>query len=798
MFISLNFIKYIKLCIISPAYDIIINLLMILFFFIIAFLIQSQGIQLTNYQLTELISDTFKESQFRSITTKNDYYSYVDFLVKKLYEYDPVNNGNSIPYYLPYGAIRLKKFSNSECNNKFTELINRNPICTTDECTLKLLSEFYSDNNCGKVFSGEKGDQSDSPFINLARKFEGKYTNYDLEKEGINLDFTIDEYFSTNSNNTRTFIQQFVGNDKDIKLIALLFNVYFPYDDSYAIIIAGIEMINSHIDFNEPYFIFNSSILNKVENKNKGFIAVLILYMITAILNFIKVIYEMNLKFVFPNHFIEFLDAAGNFVLLIFIYLYLIALEDIPIIEEKDNVFINDNIYNKNFHDFYTILSLRGYVILILSIIFLSMPIRIMSLLSWSTFISQYLIQYISILFRMTPGLVVSSIIFIASLTPTIFLNYFFYRAKIVNFQSIFSSILFFTDIFQDFPRILEKEKENNGYSIKYSISDSEYTLLFGILQKIIFIYCYISFISSCVNSFEKAVQIESKKEDNEIIKKMEEIENILEKEEDNNNENLSYLKKQILWINYENKNDLYNEILKKSKNLLLCKNSNQVISFLKYLFALKPMMQFKNLKNKLCIVIQYSSSNNLLDSFSLKEKRNNNIQILLEWLNFVGCKIPVIVYCINNFAFFQKLKVSTSYKFISFTDNLRSIEKFVEEADETDICDKDNDELIIEKVNSFTLYKINYIIVNKGNNNALNKKEKKKEKEISDDEDERKKLINKKEDKKEPKLNLNLRIEDNEMGNGENNKENRNDESSLISKSSSNSESSSSSSDKE
>ena len=114
MFISLNFIKYIKLCIISPAYDIIINLLIMVFFFVMAFLIQSQGIQLTNYQLTELISDTFKESQFRSIKTKNEYYSYVEFLVNKLYEYDPVNNDYSIPYYLPYGAIRLKKFSNSQ------------------------------------------------------------------------------------------------------------------------------------------------------------------------------------------------------------------------------------------------------------------------------------------------------------------------------------------------------------------------------------------------------------------------------------------------------------------------------------------------------------------------------------------------------------------------------------------------------------------------------------------------------------------------------------------------------------
>ena len=792
MFISLNFIKYIKLCIISPAYDIIINLLMILFFFIIAFLIQSQGIQLTNYQLTELISDTFKESEFRSIKTKNEYYSYIDFLVNKLYEYDPVNNDNSIPYYMPYGAIRLKKFSNSECNEKFEELINRGTDCHTDECTLEVLSRFYSDKKCGKIFSGAKGDKSNSPFIGLARPFEGKYSKYNLEKQGINLDFTIDEYYAPNSNNTREFIKEFIGNDKDIKFIAILFNVYFPYDDSYAITIAGIEMINSHVELNEPYFIFNSSILNKVENKNKGFIAVLILYMITAVFNFIKVIYEMNLKFIFPTHFIEFIDACGNFVLLIFIYLYLLALEDIPIIEEKDNVFINDNIYNKNFHDFYTILCLRGYVILILSIIFLSMPIRIMSLLSWSTFLTQYLVQYFSILFRMIPGLVVNALIFIISIMPTIFLNYFFYHAKIINFQNIFSSLLFFTDIFQDVVTIKEEEKQNNGHSIKYSISDSEYTLIFGIVQKIIFIYSYISFISSCVNSFEKAVQIESKKEDDQIIKKMEEIEGLLEKEEVNNTDNIRYLRKQILWINYENKNDLYNEILKKSKNMLLCKNSSQVISFLKYLFALKPMMQFRNLKNKLCIVIQYSSSNNLIDNMLLKEKRNNNIQILLEWLNFVGCKIPVIIYCINSFAFLQKIKATTSYKFISFTDNLSIIEKFIEEKDEMDgNFSNDTHEFKIVKVNSFTLYKVSYVIVDTRNNT-----ERKTKRERTYVEEEEKKLLKK---SKKSSRKLDLKIEDNERDDENNKKEdNKNGDSSLISKSSSDSESNSSDSNKE
>ena len=733
MFISLNFIKYIKLCIISPAYDIIINLLIMIFFFIMAFIIQSQGIQLNNFQLTELISDTFKEQEFRSIKTKTQYYSYIDFLVDKLYEYDPANNENSIPYYMPYGAIRLKKFSNSECNSKFNDLIQGGTSCTTEECTLNLLSKFYSDDKCGKIFSGEIGDKSNTPFINLARKFEGKYTNYNLEKEGRNLDFTIDEYYSTNPNNAKTFIQDFIGNDKDIKFIALLFNVYFPYDDSYAIIIAGIEMINSHTEFNEPYFIFNSSILNKVENKNKAFIAILILYMITAILNFIKVIYEMNVKFIFPTHIIEFVDACGNFVLLIFIYLYLLALED--------------------------------------------MPIRIMSLLSWSTFISQYLIQYISILFRMIPGLIVNSIIFIATLLPTIFLNYFFYHQKITDFQTIFSSVLFFTDMFQDVVKIKQEEKENNGYSIKYSISDSEYTLLFGVLQKIIFIYSYISFISSCVNSFEKAVQIESKKEDDEIIKKMDEIESILEKEESNSVDNLHYLKKQILWINYESKSDLYNEILKKSKNMLLCKNANQVISFLKYLFALKPMMQFKSLRNKLCIIIQYSSSINLVDNLSLKEQRKNNIQMLLEWLNFVGCKIPVTIYCINNNNYLQKMKVSTSYKYLYFTDNLKGIEKFVQEKDDF-VVDSlvDYEDLKIVKVNSFTIYKVNYII---------NKKSTFRIREEDYEDDEEKKSLLKKTKKETKKLNLN--IEDNEMGiNNSNNKEDRKgNDSSLISQSS-------------
>jgi hypothetical protein len=380
---------------------------------------------MTNYQLTELISDTFQEQRFKSIKTKNDFYNYIEILVNKLYEYDPVNNQNSIPYYIPYGAIRLKKFSNLGCAEKYRQLKNSRTICTTDQCTLDLLKDFYETKECGEAFSNPKGDVSNTSRIEFARRFEGKYSSYNLVKEGINLDFTIDEYYEDSTNNTKTFIPHFIGDDDDIKFVALLFNVYFPYDDSHAITIAGIEMINSHVEFNEPYFIFNSSILNKMENKNKGFFAVLILYSIAVAFSLIKNIYEMNVKLIIPTHFIEFIDAAGNILLLIFIYLYLTSLENIPIIEVENNTFINNNIYLKNYHDFYAVLSLRGYVVILLSIIFLSMPIRIMSLLSWVPFISKPLIKYFSVIFRMLPGLVVNTLITLNICPKITQINYF-------------------------------------------------------------------------------------------------------------------------------------------------------------------------------------------------------------------------------------------------------------------------------------------------------------------------------------------------------------------------------------
>jgi hypothetical protein len=213
---------------------------------------------------------------------------------------------------------------------------------------------------------------------------------------------------------------------------------------------------------------------------------------------------------------------------------------------------------------------------------------------------------------------------------------------------------------------------------------------------------------------------------------------------------------------------------------MLLFKNANQVISFLKYLFALKPLMQFKSLKHKLCIVMQYSST--YKDNKGNKERIIENIRALLEWLNFVGCKIPVIIYCENNFGFLQKIQVSTSYKLLTFTDNLNSIEKFInEELEEDD--DKNNDFQIVH-VNKFTLYKVNYVIVKQGKKHKRDDEDNDSEKDSGDEDN--KLLDHEQSFIKKGHSKLRLNINDNEEGEEEDNKVNsRNEDSSLVSKSS-------------
>ena len=105
-------IKYIKLCLISPTYEIIVNCVYIISFLILSYILINNSEKLNSFQLNHLISKTFNESDFKTIETKEEFIEYLDYFVYDLFQFNPLEKQNSVPFFIPAGKVRLKKFKN--------------------------------------------------------------------------------------------------------------------------------------------------------------------------------------------------------------------------------------------------------------------------------------------------------------------------------------------------------------------------------------------------------------------------------------------------------------------------------------------------------------------------------------------------------------------------------------------------------------------------------------------------------------------------------------------------------------
>ena len=144
MIIPSSKIKYIKICIISPLFEILSNLLYIVSFFLLAFQILGPNRYLSNYKKNSLISRFFHETDIKSISSDEAFLSYVDFLVKKFYNYSP-NNG--VPIMIPFGDIRIQKFANRPelCSEDLVKVER----CDDYQCTSETLNNIYKNTFCG-------------------------------------------------------------------------------------------------------------------------------------------------------------------------------------------------------------------------------------------------------------------------------------------------------------------------------------------------------------------------------------------------------------------------------------------------------------------------------------------------------------------------------------------------------------------------------------------------------------------------------------------------------------------------
>ena len=749
MLINQRKIRYFQKCIISPAFEIILTIGFLVSFFTISLSFNKEGENISNYKLSEIIREEFEDETFIKIKTKKEFLNYIYFLVNHLYEFDPINHNGSFPYYIPYGSIRLKKYKNSECSDYYISL-NESIKCFDDNCTLNFLKNL-SNNKCEYIFRNKSKK--------VFGKFEGKYSKYDLTNEGEFIDFNIDDYYFNEKNNdskilnqnkeinTKEKIENFIlEKNSDVKFIAILFNIFFPVEKIYGNIICGIEMVNYRNEIVNPYNIFSVTIFGSIDKKNTFFLIFQILFFITSVFSLLKLLLEAHLKFICSIHLTLFFSEILNITLTIILFIYLTKINKIPLIDKYSNNYPKDNIlYTKNFIDFIPILNMKGYCQIFICIIFFTVPFKIISLFSWWTTISNLFVQFLGLILRLIGLFIVNVIFFFVLHFTFIEINYNFYKDELNYFQTFYSSMI--THFFNDIISLLtnnEYKNESGKGVINISFSYSRYILLVNCIEKIFMIYLIIMIISSFINSLEKASQYEIPKEEDEILLKIKDIKDKLENEEENTDDNINNLKKQILWLNLGNKNEFFNKLSKKSKKkMLLFTSPNKIISFLKYLFAIKAEIQFKNVKNKLGIVIQEEGSSN---SYFNIENFETKIFVLLDWLNFVGCKIPILIYTGEPLGKNLRMKFSHLYNFIKYTYDISYVEIFIKGIDQDDDEDDNieielynenkkrcykNKDLIIEKTSSFMLYKINYSGIKKSSTrrytqkNNVNKKRK-------------------------------------------------------------------------
>lgn len=75
-------LKYILLCIISPAYEITTNIVYIVSFLILAAKYTDMGNNFSNYEISQMTNKYFEVDSFSTITTDKEFIDYLEKILK--------------------------------------------------------------------------------------------------------------------------------------------------------------------------------------------------------------------------------------------------------------------------------------------------------------------------------------------------------------------------------------------------------------------------------------------------------------------------------------------------------------------------------------------------------------------------------------------------------------------------------------------------------------------------------------------------------------------------------------------
>lgn len=160
-------------------------------------------------------------------------------------------------------------------------------------------------------------------------------------------------------------------------------------------------------------------------------------------------------------------------------------------------------------------------------------------------------------------------------------------------------------------------------------------------------------------------------------------VESLLEKEDED--DSLKKLNdKQIFWLCLDEDVKNFTEKSTSYKDMILFSAPKQLISFFKYLYAVKPNLQFDKLKSKFLVVIDL----NLENKGRISEDKLKELLNLFEWFSFTGSRIPTVVYSKIRLEKSSRMKIEKCYYIVNFSNDMNDLEKYMsckETKEETD-----------------------------------------------------------------------------------------------------------------
>ena len=256
------------------------------------------------------------------------------------------------------------------------------------------------------------------------------------------------------------------------------------------------------------------------------------------------------------------------------------------------------------------------------------------------------------------------------------------FNDSISEYSEVYNTMLNLPNMYQSLMKYSfnEKIKQNllispNYFAYHFFIYTCIFTISFIILATLVYM-------------FREASAIEIVNEDNQLMQRLDGLSEGLEKiaiKKRDNSINITSDLKQIIWLCLSGSSDLYNEKLYSNSNngggthenkYMIFNKSPQIISFFKYLFAIKPKMQFKRLESKFVILIECKNESSEKNTLAVDDV--SQIYFLFDWLNFAGCRISLAIYTKLQVDKNLRMSMKNNYTSCRFINDIFELDHFL------------------------------------------------------------------------------------------------------------------------